>query len=159
MDYSQDNFLNLLRELNKIGIALSAEKDHDRLLEQILLKAMEITHADGGTLYSRTEDQRLKFEILHNRTLNIHKGGTSGQEISFYPLALYDDEGNPNKNMVAAWAAISGETVNIADAYASVEFDFSGTRKFDAKTGYRSTSFLTVPMKDHENTGSRNGDE
>ena len=151
MDYSQDNFLNLLRELNKIGIALSAEKDHDRLLEQILLKAMEITHADGGTLYSRTEDQRLKFEILHNRTLNIHKGGTSGQEISFYPLALYDDEGNPNKNMVAAWAAISGETVNIADAYASVEFDFSGTRKFDAKTGYRSTSFLTVPMKDHEN--------
>jgi hypothetical protein len=29
-------------------------------------------------------------------------------------------------------------------------FDFSGTRQFDARTGYRSQSFLTVPMKNHE---------
>lgn len=151
MDHSQENISRLLRELNKIGIALSAEKDHDRLLELILVKAMEITNADGGTLYTHTDDQRLKFEILHNRSLNIHKGGTSGEEITFYPIALYDDDGKPNKHMVAANAVISGETVNIPDAYASEEFDFSGTRNFDSKTGYRSTSFLTVPMTNHEN--------
>ncbi|TMH21230.1 MAG: HD domain-containing protein, partial [Betaproteobacteria bacterium] len=29
-------------------------------------------------------------------------------------------------------------------------FDFSGTRNFDKKTGYRSKAFLTVPMKNHE---------
>lgn len=151
MDYSQDNFLDLLRELNEIGIALSAEKDQENLLEMILLKAMEITHADGGTLYSKTEDKRLKFEILHNQSLNIHMGGASGEEIGFYPIKLYDDKGNANDHMVASWTAITGETKNIEDAYASEEFDFSGTRDFDKKTGYRSISFLTVPMKDHEN--------
>ena len=52
--------------------------------------------------------------------------------------------------MVAAYAAITGNTVNIADAYAAQGFDFSGTRQFDARTGYRSRSFLTVPMKNHE---------
>ncbi|MBL1141264.1 MAG: GAF domain-containing protein [Proteobacteria bacterium] len=151
MNQSEKDISTLLRELNKIGIALSAEKDHDRLLELILVKAMEITNADGGTLYSRTDDQHLKFEILHSRSLDVHKGGTSGEEISFYPIALYDDEGNPNNHMVAANAVISGETVNIPDAYASEEFDFSGTRNFDNKMGYRSTSFLTVPMTNHEN--------
>ena len=45
---------------------------------------------------------------------------------------------------------MSGKTVNIADAYAAEGFDFSGTKTFDQKTGYRSTSFLTVPMLDHE---------
>ena len=151
MEHSQENFSKLLRELNEIGIALSAEKDHDRLLELILVKAMELTHADGGTLYTCTDDQRLNFEILHNRSLDIHKGGASGEEISFYPIALYDDEGNPNLHMVAASAVISGETVNIQDAYDSEEYDFSGTRSFDNKMGYRSTSFLTVPMTNHVN--------
>jgi HD-GYP domain-containing protein (c-di-GMP phosphodiesterase class II) len=151
MEYSEKNISSLLRELNEIGIALSAEKDHARLLETILVKAMEITNADGGTLYSRTDDDHLKFEILHNNSLNIHKGGTSGEEISFYPIALYDDEGNPNNHMVAARAGVSDETINIPDAYASEEYDFSGTRSFDNKMGYRSTSFLTVPMTNHEN--------
>jgi HD-GYP domain-containing protein (c-di-GMP phosphodiesterase class II) len=151
MEYSEKNISSLLRELNEIGIALSAEKDHAHLLELILVKAMEITNADGGTLYSRTEDNHLKFETLHNRSLKVHKGGTSGEEISFPPLSLFDDEGKPNNHMVAACAAISGETVNIPDAYASEEFDFSGTRNFDSKMGYRSTSFLTVPMTNHEN--------
>jgi len=151
MEYSEKNISNLLRELNEIGIALSVEKDHVRLLELILVKAMEITNADGGTLYSRTDDNQLKFETLHNRSLNIHKGGTSGEEITFSPIALFDDEGKPNVHMVAACAVISGETVNISDAYASEEFDFSGTRSFDNKMGYRSTSFLTVPMTNHEN--------
>jgi HD-GYP domain-containing protein (c-di-GMP phosphodiesterase class II) len=40
--------------------------------------------------------------------------------------------------------------VNIADAYTEEGFDFSGTRNFDKKTGYRSKAFLTVPMKNHE---------
>ncbi len=52
--------------------------------------------------------------------------------------------------MVAAYAAIHDKTVNIADAYTEAGFDFSGTRSFDERTGYRSQSFLTVPMKNHE---------
>jgi hypothetical protein len=49
---------------------------------------------------------------------------------------------------------MTGQTINIADAYTARGFDFSGTRQFDARTGYRSQSFLTVPMKDHEGESS-----
>jgi HD-GYP domain-containing protein (c-di-GMP phosphodiesterase class II) len=52
--------------------------------------------------------------------------------------------------MVAAYAALTGKTVSIADAYTADGFDFTGTRSFDKKTGYRSRSFLTVPMANHE---------
>jgi hypothetical protein len=46
---------------------------------------------------------------------------------------------------------VHDRTINIADAYCQQHFDFSGTRAFDERTGYRSRSFLTVPMKNHEN--------
>ena len=150
MDQSLNNISDLLRELNEIGIALSAEKDHDRLLELILVKAMDITNSDGGTLYVCTNEKNLKFEILHNYSLAVHKGGTSGEEILLPPISLYDDEGNANNKMVAAYAVNSEQTVNIEDAYENEDFDFSGTRNFDKKMGYRSTSFLTVPMTNHE---------
>ena len=150
MDQSLNNIPDLLRELNEIGIALSAEKDHDRLLELILVKAMDITNSDGGTLYVCTNEKSLKFEILHNHSLAVHKGGTSGEEILLPPISLYDDEGNTNNKMVAAYAVNSAQTVNIEDAYVNEDFDFSGTRNFDKKMGYRSTSFLTVPMTNHE---------
>ncbi len=151
MEISQVDFSSLLKELTDIGVALSAERDHSRLLEMILIKAMDVTNADGGSLYTHTDDKALKFEIMLTRSLGVHKGGTSDEPVEFYPIALYGDDGKPNNKMVAAWAAISGETINIDDAYTSEQFDFSGTRKFDEKTGYRSMSFLTVPMNNHEN--------
>lgn len=151
MDLARSDISRLLHELNSIGIALSAEKNHRRLLEMILVKAMEMTNADGGTLYSRTDDDRLRFEIMHTGSLNIHMGGVEGEEIPFYPVRLYLENGSPNKHNVAACAVLENKTINIPDAYSSKEFDFSGTRKFDEKTGYRSQSFLTVPMVNHEN--------
>ena len=121
------------------------------MLETILVAAKRITHADAGTLYLHEPEQRiLRFEILRNDTLKTAMGGTSGVPISFYPIQLYDEAGNPNHAMVVSHAALSGETVNIPDAYAAEGYDFSGTKKFDAKTGYRSQSFLTVPMRNHE---------
>lgn len=144
------NLLSRLKALNNIGIALSGEKNSTRLLEMILEQAKRITSADGGTLYTRTEDDRLKFEIMLTDTLNIQTGGTSGETIPFQPLPLYDEKGEPNLHMVAVCAAIQGKTINIPDAYTNTEFDFFGTKKFDQSTGYRSKSFLTVPMKNHD---------
>ena len=113
---------------------------------------MRITHADAGTLYLHEPEQRvLRFEILRNNMLDKAMGGTSGIPITFYPIQLYDEAGKPNHAMVVSHAALSGETVNIPDAYMAEGYDFSGTKKFDAKTGYRSQSFLTVPMRNHEN--------
>jgi HD-GYP domain-containing protein (c-di-GMP phosphodiesterase class II) len=149
MDQSLNNISSLLSELTEIGIALSSEKDHNRLLELILVKAMDITNSDGGTLYISNKNS-LEFEILHNRSLGIHIGGTSGKEISLPSISLFDAKGNKNNQMVAAHAVNSEKTINIKDAYTNTDFDFSGTRTFDKKMGYRSTSFLTVPMANHE---------
>ena len=150
--HSSDNLLHRLKDLNEIGIALSQQRDLNSLLETILIAAMRITHADAGTLYLHEQQQRvLRFEILRNNTLSLAMGGTSGVPITFYPIQLYDETGNPNHAMVVSHSALSGETVNIPDAYTAEGYDFSGTKKFDAKTGYRSKSFLTVPMRNHEN--------
>ncbi len=145
------NLFERLEQLNQIGVALSKETDINRLLEAILVAAQKITHADGGTLYRMTEERTLKFEIMRNDTLGIAMGGTTGAEIPFYPLQLHDQEGKPVTSMVAAYAVHHDKSVNIADAYTQEGFDFSGTKSFDKKTGYRSQSFLTVPMKNHEN--------
>jgi HD-GYP domain-containing protein (c-di-GMP phosphodiesterase class II) len=150
MDNSSDLFRRL-EQLNAIGAALSKERDINRLLETILIAAKTITHADGGTLYRMTEDGKaLRFEILRTDSLHVAMGGTTGNAINFPNLPLTNAKGEHNDSMVAAYAAIHDETVNIADAYTEAGFDFSGTRSFDERTGYRSQSFLTVPMKNHE---------
>src|SRR5213082_4088288 len=144
-----DDLVQRLDQLNAIGASLSAERDINRLLEAILSAAKTITRADGGTLYRVTEEKSLRFEIVRTSSLKYYLGGTTGNPVPFYPIQLYKD-GKPNQTMVAAQAALTGKTINIADAYTAEGFDFAGTRAFDAKTGYRSKSFLTVPMRNHE---------
>jgi HD-GYP domain-containing protein (c-di-GMP phosphodiesterase class II) len=139
-----------LTELNQIGIALSREKDITRLLEAILVAAKKITNADGGTLYLMHKDSELRFEIMLTDSLGIAMGGTTGKPIPFHPVKLYEEDGSPNNSMVVAYSVLHDQTVNIADAYTEQGFDFSGTKSFDGKTGYRSKSFLTVPLKNHE---------
>ena len=143
-----DDILKRLETLNAIGVALSSESDLGSLFERILDAARGFANADGGTLY-RVANERLVFEVLRNDTLGLRMGGRSGKPIDFAPLPLYLQDGAANDTLVVAHAALTGSTVNIPDAYAAQGFDFSGTRAFDARTGYRSQSFLTVPMKDH----------
>lgn len=143
-----DMTLNSFQRLIDIGIALSAERDVNRLMEKILLEAKDLTHADGGTLYIKTEEDGLKFEIMRTDSLKIALGGTTGKDITFPPIRMYDPEtGNPNQKNIASYCALTGESINIVDAYEAENFDFSGTKKFDEGTGYRSKSFLTVPLK------------
>jgi HD-GYP domain-containing protein (c-di-GMP phosphodiesterase class II) len=148
---SVEDLLRRLEQLNDVGTALSKERDISRLLENILIAAKTITHADGGTLYRMADHgMALRFEILRTDSLKIAMGGTSGNPINFPDLPLQTETGAANDSLVAAYSAIHNQTVNIADAYTAESFDFSGTRRFDEKTGYRSQSFLSVPMKDHE---------
>ena len=140
-----------LHRLIQIGIALSAERDINRLMEMILLEAKELSNADGGTLYIRTDDDSLKFEIIRTDSLNIAMGGTTGKRINFPPVNMYDPEtSKPNLKQVASAAALTSKSINIADAYEGQDYDFSGTKKFDSQTGYRSKSFLTVPLKNSQ---------
>jgi HD-GYP domain-containing protein (c-di-GMP phosphodiesterase class II) len=143
------DWLERVERLNEIGVALSAESDHTRLLERILEGAKDLTAADGGTLYLVRPDGSLAFEIMRTDSLGVGYGGSQGAEVPFEPLALYVD-GHPDESMVVTHAVLRRETVTIADAYAAEGFDFSGTRAFDARTGYRTRSLLCVPMADHE---------
>jgi HD-GYP domain-containing protein (c-di-GMP phosphodiesterase class II) len=140
-----------IRRLTRIGTALSAERNIERLFEMIVEGAREFTGADGGTLYITSDDETaLQFAIVQTETLHVRMGGTGGQ-ITWKPVRLQNPDGSPNHGNVSAHVALTGNTVNIPDVYDAGGFDFRGTRKFDAQTGYRSKSMLVVPMKNHEN--------
>lgn len=138
-----------LEQLNAIGIALSGETNIDGLMETILTAAKSLVGADAGTLYIK-RDEHLHFEIVMTDSLGIALGGTSGKAVQLPPVPLCHSDGSPNHNNVVACAVRECRTINIEDAYAAEGYDFSGTKKFDQSTGYRSQSFLTVPMKNHE---------
>lgn len=145
---------NPLEHLIAIGIELSTEEDTGKILEHILLSAKELTHADGGTIYSITSEDTLKFETLLNDSLKMYLGGTTGKPIPFPTIPLYID-GQPNKRALVALAAATNTVVNIEDAYEVKEYDMTGARNMDEKTGYRTKSVLTIPMTNHE--GEING--
>lgn len=131
----------LIEELLNIGIALSAEKDHNKLLEMILTEARRITCADAGTLYLCEED-KLVFKIIHNQTLGVFQGG-KGEPVNLPPVPLKEEN-------VSAWAALHKKSVNIPDVYHAAGFDFSGPKKYDALTGYHTKSMLVVPLENYE---------
>jgi len=134
----------------EIGIALSAEKNHKVLLEKILLSAMELSQADGGTIYSVNDKKELIFDTLINKTLNIHWGGTTGHVIDIPAIPLYKYQ-KPNKNALVSIAATSGKIINIVDAYQVQEYDVTAAKETDRRTGYHTQSVLTLPMNNHEN--------
>lgn len=135
--------LEQVEQLLNVGIALSAEKDHNVLLEVILSEARRITGADAGTLYLR-EGDTLLFKISHNDTLKTYQGG-SGEPVNLPPVPLRMEN-------VSSYVALTNTSVNIADVYAASEFDFdfSGPKRYDEITGYHTTSMLVVPLENHE---------
>ncbi|MBN1106944.1 MAG: GAF domain-containing protein [Deltaproteobacteria bacterium] len=146
-----ENQISKIRRLTQIGLALTAEKNIDKLLEMIVDEARSLCRADAGTLYLLDrEEQLLQFRIFQNDSLGIRIGGTSGDEIPFPSIAMVKD-GAPNYFNVSSYAALSGKSVNIPDVYETEVFDFTGPKQHDAQTGYRSTSMLVIPMKNHEN--------
>jgi len=142
----------LIKELASVSVALSSEKDIDHLLELIVTEAKQLTRADGGTLYLlNPKTKQLEFKVIQTDSLGIRMGGESGT-ITWDALPLYREDGSKNSSMVAAVAALEDTIINIADVYDVDRFDFSGTKHFDEKTGYRSRSMLVIPLKNHEDT-------
>jgi len=135
--------LEQIEDIIKIGIALSAEKDKNRLLEMIVTEARRITNADGGTLYL-CEGNYLIYKIMQNESMQVFLGG-QGEPVNQPPVALI-------KENVSAYAAITRKSINIPDVYQVKEFDFSGPRKFDSATGYKTLSMLVIPLENHEET-------
>ncbi|OIO74487.1 MAG: phosphohydrolase [Zetaproteobacteria bacterium CG1_02_53_45] len=151
MIYNAD-LLARIEKLNAIGIALSSEKDMPRLLEMILIGAKLITRADGGTLYTVNNNQKLNFEIMQTSSLGISMGGTSDQPVQLEPISLYRPDGTPSSKLAVAHSALNNKTINLPDVYQedAVGFDFTGPRLFDKKMNYRTQSMLCVPMTSHD---------
>ena len=132
-----------IKKMSDIGRALSGVYDLNALLEMIVDQARSFTNADAGTLYI-LEDETLRFQIVQNDSLKIFMGGKTGETIPFPPVELKESN-------VSAFVALKGKSVNIPDVYDTDLFDFTGPKKFDQSTGYRSKSMLVVPMKNHDN--------
>ncbi|OUL57846.1 HD domain-containing phosphohydrolase [Pseudoalteromonas ulvae] len=148
------NNKDALDELLALSYRLSTEKNTTKLLEDILLSAKALTHADGGTIYSIVDGQELKFETLLNDSLNLYMGGTSQTAIPFKNIPIYLD-GEINKNALVSLAAATQKPIIIEDAYQACDHDMSGARAMDQRIGYRTKSVLTVPMQNHD--GDING--
>ena len=130
-----------LRDIVRLGIELSAEKNKNKLFEKLLRTAMDISGCDAGTLYL-FRDGKLYFKLMETLSLGVSRG-ENGEEISLPPVELCEQN-------VCAFAAIRRELVNIPDVYDSDRFDFSGPQRYDKMTGYRTGSMLVVPLEDAE---------
>ncbi len=133
-----------LHELNKIGVALSAQRDINKLLELILAKCREITAADAGSLYlvkrgkddQSTSDDSLTFELAQNDSVQV--------PFAKFTMPL-------TETSIAGYVALSGQPVNVADAYnLAPGSPYKFPRSFDEQSGYRTKSMLVVPMRDHQ---------
>lgn len=135
-----------MQSILEIGTAISSEKDYNRLLEMILNRIMELTHADAGTLYLADGDL-LRFKIMCNNTMHTCEGG-DGKEPNLPPVRM-------SRENVCAMCYLENRTVCIENVRTSTEYDFSSTVRYDAMTGYHPQSMLVVPM--HNRQGERLG--
>lgn len=128
-----------LQQVLDIGIALTAEKDPDKLFDCIMNTAMDLTGSDAGTLYV-VMDGMLHFRIMKTRSKGIDKG-KAGEPIDLPPVPM-------KKENLCAYAALTKQSLNIEDVYESNLFDFSGPKKYDALNQYHTQSMVAIPMID-----------
>ena len=129
------------KKILNVGIALSAERENQKLLDYIVEKTREITFSDAGSLYLVDENREtgkssLLFKIAHNDS-----NPTDFTEFSM-PIM---------KQSIAGYVALTSEVIkldNVYDIPKEAEYEFNSS--YDVSTGYRSKSMLTVPMKNHK---------
>jgi len=126
------------RELNRIGIALSAEKDIGRLQSFILTTMRQLTHADGASLWLRTEEEGMpKLFLASSQNDSIDKSTYSAFTV---PV---------DERTVVGYTVSTGKSQIYEDAYNPPSGKPVGGKTFDAQFGYRTKSMLTVPMRDY----------
>lgn len=141
----QDN-RNAVDTLNEIGMALSTEKDLNKLLDMIVSRARQMTKADAGSLYlveidpNVPEDQHNYFA---NKKMRFQVAQGDSRNVPFKSFVV-----DISKKSVYGYVALTQEHLNFHDVYQldpTKEYKWGG-REFDAITKYRTMSMLTVPM-------------
>lgn len=116
-----------LSALVKIGQAVAAEKDINKLLFTIAEEARDAVQADRCTVFlydSKTDELWSKVAL-----------GLGSQELRF----------NASQGL-AGHVFRTGETINIKDAYSDERFN----KEIDSKTGYRTNTILCMPIRNIE---------
>lgn len=131
-----------LRELTRVGVALSTERNLDTLLEMILSQARRITASDAGSVYlverpvGDTQATTLRFKLSQNHSL---------PNLPFSEFTVPIDH-----TSLAGYAAATGEPLVIPDVYLlAADLEYRQNRSFDEKFGYRTKSMLVIPMRTH----------
>src|SRR5690348_2910787 len=128
------------RELNRIGIALSAERDIERLQSFILTTMRQLTHADGASLWLKMEEDgvsKLFLASSQNRSI-----GKDTYQAFTVPV---------DQRSVVGYTVSVGKSQIYEDAYNPPPGKPVGGKSFDAQYGYRTKSMLTVPMRNYNN--------
>lgn len=130
---------DVVKALEQVSIALTMERDHERLLSLILEKARFLSKSDAGSLYliEQAKEEgagpKLRFVLAQNDSLSI------SFEEKVMPLS---------EKSISGFVALYGETLRIEDAYRLPEgAPYSHNRKYDEEIGYRAKSMLVLPMK------------
>lgn len=112
--------------LREVGSALGTTLDLDDLLELILGRLTELVEADRATLY-----------LLDEASGELVSRVVVGQKVRSIQIKV--------GRGIAGAVAQSGGAVRVRDAYEDPRFE----REWDALTGYRTTSMLAAPLKNH----------
>ena len=127
-------------ELNRIGIALSAEKDIAKLQHFILMTMRQLTNADGASLWLKTvgdHDEPMLF-LASSQNTSIDN--------TYQAFKVPVDE-----RSVVGYTVSVGSSQIYDDAYHPAPGKPQGGKGFDAQFGYRTKSMLTVPMRNYNN--------
>ncbi|MBW7994996.1 MAG: GAF domain-containing protein [Candidatus Glassbacteria bacterium] len=135
----QEHHLEGSRELEKlieIGISLSSERNIDRLLDQILLKACEVTTADAGSIYIVRKNEQGE-RVLHFSNTLSH---SLKLDFKAFTIPIGPDS-------IAGYVALTGESLVLNDCYNIPDrYQFSINKTFDESNNYRTMSMLAVAM-------------
>ena len=138
-----------LHTINSIGISLSAERNVHKLLDTILLKSMEITESDSGSLYIVEEDENMIFDAdnyFSNKKLIFKLAQNSTVNADFKERVL-----ELNKRSISGYVALTGKPLLIKDAYnLPPNSEYSHNKSFDESIGYKCISMMIVPMKNQK---------
>jgi response regulator RpfG family c-di-GMP phosphodiesterase len=139
--FALSDAVGIVTSILKLAEDLNQYKDLDVLLDNLLSAARRLVNADAGAIYL-VENERLGFSYVQNDTLFR---STNNKHV-YTNASLPIDE-----RSIVGYAALTGAPLAIDDAYELPEsYPFHFNRSFDQKTGYRTRSILTLPLKSHQ---------
>lgn len=132
--------LNRLRRIIQLDSELQTTQDLDILLEKILYEARRLVNSDAGTIYLK-RGNTLVFSYTQNETKQKELPPGQKMVYSFFTVEI-------NTRSIAGYVAETEKILNIPDVYA-IEDDapYSFNQEIDRRSGYRTSSMLTIPLK------------